>query len=209
MAPQRVYALPMRSYFPWLLVLSLAACSDDDGSAGSPDAGDASSGDGDSGDGDSGDGDSGDGDAGDGDSGDAGSGDGDTGDGDSGDGDSGDGDSADAGPAADAGTPPGRCQGQSYTTAPSGAPCDVSLFTFRSCAGPGVGQFCDTLGVTLDADDEAPEGFTCEQRFDGKQRCEWRFPEGGHNLDEAAVEGACAQTVAEPPREVECIVYEG
>jgi hypothetical protein len=117
-------------------------------------------------------------------------------------------DDDDEGPGRDAGPPSRRCEGGTYTTAPSGAACDPSHFTFRDCAGPPLGMYCDLLIVQIGQGEQVPEGFECEAAFEGKRRCEWMFSSTGHNLDEPALEAVCALTVSEPPHQVACILLE-
>ena len=126
----------------------------------------------------------------------------------------------DAGKAADAGSDRDadpdrkrRCTGASYQTAPSGAPCNPWRFVHAQglaglCYGPELDAFCDELELYVPVAEPAPEGFVCADEDEGgERRCQWPATQESHKLDEAAIEAACALTVANPPRDVGCVIY--
>jgi hypothetical protein len=131
----------------------------------------------------------------------------------------GDGDSQDASAIADGGDDPDyrRCHNSTYTTAPSGAPCNVKHLNWSqglvgSCYGPVSGEaFCHVLQVQVGLNETPPPGFdSCDPPGeDGQRECKWSFGDAGSigTLDDAALEAACAATVQFPDRYVGCIVY--
>jgi hypothetical protein len=100
---------------------------------------------------------------------------------------------------------PSSCDG-----GPDGGACDRSRLrvVHRGAVGCfAVGQFCDVLMVSIDAADQSklPQGFTCS--FDlGVATCSW--PLVNHGIDQAALDAACAVTVALPAANVDCIIYD-
>ncbi len=67
----------------------------------------------------------------------------------------------------------------------------------------------DTLhvGITEAELPKMPAGFQCRPPDHGYVQCEW--PLGPDRLvDDAALDGACAATVALPDVRVECIIYD-
>src|SRR5205814_5902912 len=105
------------------------------------------------------------------------------------------------------------CPGASYTTAPSGAPCDPSRILRGGglvawYCGPDIGASCDELSVGLASDEMTPPGFRCGSAELGVRQCDWIF-DGDASfgyIDKAALEAACAVTAAFPGRNVNCKV---
>lgn len=114
-----------------------------------------------------------------------------------------------------------RCDGGSYTTAPSGAACDathiVGAGLVHRCYALPKGQFCDDFSFDIPDGADAgaiPSAFRCDSTSPGS-RCHLVQPneagllESYHIvLDDAALEAACAVTAAYPDVRVRCVVYE-
>jgi hypothetical protein len=108
-----------------------------------------------------------------------------------------------------------RCRGASYETSPSGAPCDPRRIEQArglegTCYGPAVGEFCDELLISVPASDRSsvPPGFVCGSPELGVVTCTWSFAgDASRVLDSAALEGACAATVAFPTVTVSCVLF--
>jgi len=99
------------------------------------------------------------------------------------------------------------------TASPNGAACNSShLLVVRRGAGAAcvaAGQFCDTLRLFITEADlsKVPTGFVCEPPDRGYVQCAWPLP-ASRLVDDAALDGACAATVALPDERVECIIYD-
>jgi hypothetical protein len=134
-------------------------------------------------------------------------------------------DASDAEAAADAladgilGNDGGRCGASTYTTAPGGGACDPEHFVFAAgrgggnhCFAPPAGTFCDVLQVSVFSLDASslPPGFSCGSAELGVTTCVYALHDGGANgtLDDAAINAACAVTVALPQSTVSCIIYD-
>jgi hypothetical protein len=113
----------------------------------------------------------------------------------------------------------GRCTGATYTTAPSGAACDVMRIQptqglSPNCYGPRVGAGCVEFQVSVANADVAklPAGFHCGSPELNVTTCAWSFDDDAsatqlHTIDDAALEGACAATIALPATDdVTCVV---
>lgn len=124
-------------------------------------------------------------------------------------------DASDASDAAMIGDGSARCDGSTYTSAPSGGACDPSHIKMAygrtgQCLAP-TGGFCDVMQFSVQALDAAsvPSGFACGSAELGVTTCRWQFPDGGaHDLDSAALDAACAVTQAFAGADVMCIVYD-
>jgi hypothetical protein len=110
-----------------------------------------------------------------------------------------------------------RCAGATYGAAPSGAACDPRRIEQQrglegSCYGPAVGAFCYRFQVSVPAGDEGalPSGFVCGSAELGVKTCVWSFGDdaaSSHAIDDAALEAACAVTIALPTASVLCVNY--
>lgn len=110
-----------------------------------------------------------------------------------------------------------RCAGATYGAAPSGAACDPRRIEQQrglegSCYGPAVGAFCRSFQVSVPSGDEGalPSGFVCGLAELGIKTCVWSFGDDAaftHAIDNAALEAACAVTVALPTASVTCVNY--
>ena len=106
-----------------------------------------------------------------------------------------------------------RCPGATYETAPSAAACDPKRITRQrglegSCYGPDVGAGCQRLEVEVPAGDEGmlPAGFVCGAADDAVATCAWTFDDASpYTIDAAALEAACAVTIALPTANVVCV----
>jgi hypothetical protein len=107
-----------------------------------------------------------------------------------------------------------RCPGSTYTTAPSGAACNVEWLVFNgptgpSCHAPTVGTHCDSLHIWV-AWEDMPAGFDdCVDPELGFHSCHYPLGEGGAYagaLTEAALEAACKATLDFPETHVVCRV---
>jgi hypothetical protein len=106
-----------------------------------------------------------------------------------------------------------RCDGGTTTTSPNGGACDssrlVNVHRWPSETCIAKGDFCDTLlvGITEDQLSKVPAGFKCDKPDRGYVQCEW--PLGpDRRIDDAALDAACAATVALPDVRVECIIFD-
>jgi hypothetical protein len=116
-------------------------------------------------------------------------------------------------PRSDSGLPEQpRCDGGA-TTAPGGGACDASrlLVVHRggSAACIATGDFCDVLDVVIAEADltKLPAGFECNKPDRGYVQCHW--PLGPVRLvDTAALDGACAATVALADVRVRCVILD-
>lgn len=107
-----------------------------------------------------------------------------------------------------------RCAGATYGAAPSGAACDPRRIEQQrglegSCYGPAVGAFCRSFQVSVPSADEGalPSGFVCDSAELGIKTCVWSFGDDAasrHAIDDAALEAACAVTIALPTANVVC-----
>jgi hypothetical protein len=106
-----------------------------------------------------------------------------------------------------------RCAGASYVTAPSGAPCVVERIEHAkglegTCHGPPAGDTCDRFDVTVASGEvgAVPSGFVCAAAEGALVTCRWTFTGDASfgTLDDAALEAACAATVAAPSARVRC-----
>lgn len=110
-----------------------------------------------------------------------------------------------------------RCAGATYGTAPSGAACDPRRIEQQrglegSCYGPAVGAFCHDLQVSVPSRDEGAlsSGFVCGSAELGIKTCVWSFGDDAasrHAIDDAALEGASAVTIALPTANVVCVKF--
>jgi hypothetical protein len=125
-----------------------------------------------------------------------------------------DGDARDAGGDAAAPHNVARCEGSTYTTAPSGAACNVKWLVYNgptgpSCHAPTVGTHCDSFHLWV-AWGEMPTGFdACDDPELGFHSCHYPLGEGGAHagpLSEAALEAACKATTDFPDTHVVCRV---
>lgn len=108
-----------------------------------------------------------------------------------------------------------RCAGATYGAAPSGAACDPRRIEQQrglegSCYGPAVGAFCRRFQVSVSSGDEGalPSGFVCGSAELGIKTCVWSFGDDAastHAIDNAALEAACAVTIALPTASVVCV----